>query len=225
MRLLRCIRGDVEQIAVSGIGSICPWNRAKPALRLRGDIGSHVEVNGISLPEYAQIVCRLPQEANPRRPLVHFPRIACIGSTIGSGNVVETFAPFIKQGNTRRELIADRQIERALRADILVITITAADKAVVPSTNDRVLGVDKHRAASRILANDCPLWTAQDLDVRHVVIGFSLEKTGETGNAVAISDHASGGNGAGFSLTDAADVEFETLTEIVDHYGGADELE
>ena len=84
------------------------------------------------------------------------------------------------------------------------------------AADHRIVGVDEHRAAGCVLADDGALRPAQNLHVGHVEIRLFLEITGEGRHAVAIGDHARRGLRIMLALADAADVEFQPLPEIID---------
>ena len=96
---------------------------------------------------------------------------------------------------------------------------------MISTADDRIVGIGKYRATGGILANNSSLRTAQNLNVGHIVIGLFLEIAGKARDTVTIGDHPCGGQAVGFCLADAADVEFQTLSEIVDYHARHRELQ
>ena len=139
--------------------------------------------------------------------------------------MIKAVAVFEIEGDPRGERVADRQVQRALQADVRIVAKLALDVAGVAAVDLRVGAVDDHRAAGGVLAREGALWAAQDLDAGDVVVGLFLEITWEGRDPVAIGDDAGAGLAVVLALADAADVEVVALAEVVDGQRGAHELQ
>ncbi len=210
-RQLRSVGAEVEQVVGRVIGI--------------GRIGAHVQVVEVGLPQDRQGIVRLPQEPQPGAIGPQIARVARVGAAIRSGDVVEAVAPLRVEREACGERVTDGQIHRALEREVRVVSDLALHVAGVASVDDGIIRGDEHGTAGRVLASERALWTAQNLEIRHVVVRLFLEISRESREAVAIGHDAHGGLGVVLTLADAADVEIDALPEVVDRRAGRGELQ
>ena len=194
------------------IGVRCDMERIVGRVHRIGRICAHVEMVVVSLEQHRQGAIRLPEHADPRALRSQ----ARVGARVGTGNVPEAVTILAVESDARSERFAERKIDRALQAEIAVVAGLARNVAVVTAIDYRVVRRDEYRAARGVRPAERALRTTQHLDRRDVVVGFLGEVTREGRDAVAIGDDARGRLRVVFGLADAADIEVETLAEIVD---------
>jgi len=96
---------------------------------------------------------------------------------------------------------------------------------VVAAVDHRVIGVHDHGAAGGVLPAERALWSAQYFDAGDIVVRLFLEVARESAHAVAVRHHPDGGLRIVLRLADAADIEIDALTEVVDGRAGCGELQ
>ena len=195
-------------------------NRSLVAVDRIGWIGRQILVVVVHLEIQREVLARLPEHADSPAGQLH-----AFVAGVRAFDVVVAVALLAVGREAHREGVADRQVDRALRAETVVVGDRALEVAGVTAIDDRVVRCDEHRAARGVLADEGALRAAQDFHARDVVVRLGRVVARKGRHAVAIGDHARGRLRVVLGLADAADVEVDALAEIVDHRRGRYELQ
>ncbi len=178
-----------------------------------------VDLVVVAFDQDAQIRIRLPQQAGAAADRIQVARVA----RPWARHVEEGIALFGVTSEADRQRVAERQVDRSRRLDVVVIAVLRGREPLDP-VERRVDRGDEHRAAGRIAAGKCALRSAQQFDRGDVVIGLGLEIARETRNTVAIGDDTHADRAGDLGLADAADVEAVRLARRVDGHRWRREL-
>ena len=156
---------------------------------------------------------------------MHVAGIAVVLAAGRAGDVPEATAGFAVPRHARRQRIVDRNVDRTLQTEIVVIAGLGLDVAVVSTADDGIVRIHEDGAADRVLALERALRSAQHLDALDIVVGLFRDVAGNGRHAVAVRDHAGRRLRVVLALADPADVEIDALTEIVDRDVRCNELQ
>ncbi len=230
----------MEEIAVVvGIGDAERRHGGADRQQLRernGRRGAEILVQGVVLDRQREALGGRPQEADAPGALPQIARVvaglAAVIFEMRTGvrripvdDAVEAASRLAETGNANRQVVRERNVERALHLAVIVIAVLAHEVAIVPAADHRVVGRHEHRAAGRVLADEGALRPAIHFDAFDVVIGLGGQITREGRHAVAVGHHARRRLRVVLALADAADVEVDALAQVVDRHVGRDELQ
>ena len=130
-----------------------------------------------------------------------------------------------KSRNANSQIVGDGNVDGTLQFLVIVIAVLTHSVAAIAAADVGIVRIDEHRATGCVLAYERALRTAIHFDVLDVIELLSGQLARKRGGAVAVQDHADRYLAVVLTLADAANVEVDALTQIVDRQVGSKELQ